>query len=314
MARAVPLGEAAQARAIALATESPDARAWRAFLSRALLLLGAGLILSGVVCFVAYNWSRVGRFGKFVVIAAAIAGAAVYAWRAIPRLTGEIALFAAAVLVGALLAVFGQTYQTGADPYGLFAMWALLILPWVVASRFSATWLLALLLCDVAIGLYWGQVVGARETRDMLWLPVVIGAIHFAALAAWEWQRKLASPWLTERWAQRLVAVVALYAWCVAAIAAVVVPRSAGTAGLIGLTLFAAAVVGMLRFYRRPLDLFMLTIAVVAAMTFGTVVVGKVIDVVVGNPGFFGLMFMAALVIWEITLGLKWYRRARDAA
>lgn len=311
--RALPLSAAALERGLTLATESPDARAWRVFLSRALLLLGAGSVLAGVICFVAYNWANVGRFGKFGVAAAAIAAAAIYAWRAIPKLTGEIALFTAAVLVGALLAIFGQTYQTGADPYGLFATWALLILPWVIASRFSATWVLLLLLIDTAITLYWGQVIGARETRDMLWLPLVVGAIHFGALAAWQWQRKLALPWLTERWAQRFVAVCALYAWWLAATVTLFVSSRAGVAGVIGLALFVIAVAAMVRFYRRPRDLFMMTIAVAAAMAFGTALVGRILFEVM-RVGFFGMMLMAALVVWEITVGLKWYRSMRDAS
>ena len=307
------MSDAALQRGLTIATESPDARSWRAFLSQALLLLGAGLALAGAICFVAYNWSRVGRFGKFAVIDLGIIGAAIYAWRAIPKLTGEIALFAAAVLVGAVLAVFGQTYQTGADPYGLFATWALIILPWVVASRFSATWVLLLVLIDTAIVLYWGQVISPRETRDLLWLPVTIGAIHFGLLAVWQWQRRLAAPWLTERWAQRQLAVFALFPWWFAAVVTVISVSRAGTAGYLGVLLFAVAVAGMLRFYRRPLNLFMLTIAVVAAMALGTVVVGKVLFEII-ELGFFGMMLMAALVVWEITIGIKWYKQVRDAA
>ena len=308
----MPLSDAARDRGLALATESPDASAWRAFLHQALLYLGASLVLAGVISFVAYNWSRVGRFGKFAVIELAIVAAAVYAWRVIPRLVGEIALFSAAVLVGALLAVFGQTYQTGADPYGLFATWAMLILPWVVASRFSATWMLLLVLIDTAIVLYWGQVVSVRDEQQMLWLPVFIGALHFAALATWQWQRKLSSPWLTERWAQRLVAVLALYAWWIAAVVTVFATRRAGLAGILGFALFVAAVVTMMQVYRSPRDLFMMTIALVAAMALGTAIVGRIVFDVM-RVGFFGMMVMAALVIWEITLLLKWYRGMRDA-
>ena len=313
MGRAIPLDDAALQRGLGITTESPDARSWRAFLSRTLLILGAGLVLAGVVCFVAYNWSRVGRFGKFALIDLAIIGAAVYAWRAIPKLTGEIALFAAAVLVGPLLAVYGQTYQTGADPYGLFATWALIVLPWVVASRFSATWVLALVLIDTAIVLYWGQVIGARETRDLLWLPLTIGAIHFGALAAWEWQRRLSSPWLTERWAQRLLAVFALYAWWLIAAVTVVASSRVGPAGYLGTALFGGAVAGMLRYYRRPPDLYMLTTAVASAMALGTVIVGKILFEVI-RLQFFGMMLLASLVVWEITLGIKWYKRMRDAS
>ncbi len=46
---------------------------------------------------------------------------------------GKAALLLATLLLGVFLALFGQTYQTGADPWQLFANWALLILPWEVA-------------------------------------------------------------------------------------------------------------------------------------------------------------------------------------
>ncbi len=73
-----------------------------------------------------------------------------------------MALFAAAVLVGPLLGVYGQTYQTGADPWGLFAFWALLILPWVVVAHFTALWILTIALLDTALVLYWIQVASSR--------------------------------------------------------------------------------------------------------------------------------------------------------
>ncbi len=43
-----------------------------------------------------------------------------------------------------LLAVYGQTYQTGADPYELFFGWAILIIGWVAISRFAPLWPLLL--------------------------------------------------------------------------------------------------------------------------------------------------------------------------
>ena len=45
------------------------------------------------------------------------------------QLPGKVLLLGASVLIGVFLAVFGQVYQTGADAYNLFTMWALLILP-----------------------------------------------------------------------------------------------------------------------------------------------------------------------------------------
>ena len=128
IARAAHLPSHVRSRALTLVDATPDTPAWHQFLSRVLLLLGAGLVLSGVVCFVAFNWDRFGAFAKFALIEIAIAGAAIYGWRALPKLAGQVALSAAAILVGPLLALYGQTYQTGADPYGLFLGWLALIL------------------------------------------------------------------------------------------------------------------------------------------------------------------------------------------
>src|SRR5688572_3617632 len=102
-ATAAVLSDQARRRAIELAVRTPDAPAWRRFLSRALALLGASSILAGVVCFVAYNWDRIGRFGKFALIELAIVAATVFAWRRLPKTSGQVALFSAAVLVGPLL-------------------------------------------------------------------------------------------------------------------------------------------------------------------------------------------------------------------
>jgi hypothetical protein len=49
---------------------------------------------------------------------------------------GLLALLA----IGALFAYFGQTYQTGADPWQLFAVWAVLALPLCLAARSDVLW------------------------------------------------------------------------------------------------------------------------------------------------------------------------------
>ena len=100
-------------------------------------------------------------------------------------------LSAAAVLLGALLAVYGQTYQTGADPWGLFATWALLILPWAVAACFTPLWLLVIGLIDTAHVLYLAQV----RQGDHWELTLVLGlvAVHVLGVMAWEAQSCVAS-------------------------------------------------------------------------------------------------------------------------
>lgn len=119
-------------------------------------------------------------------------------WRlGLERAAGKAALLAASLLVGALLALAGQIYQTGADTWELFAVWALMVFPWVAASRFSALWLFWLGLLNVASSLYfrtWGSFFGLFfDTETQLWwlfaldtaaLCVGVGCRHGLALAS----------------------------------------------------------------------------------------------------------------------------------
>ena len=307
-ATAAGLGSPAIDRAVEIASGTPDASAWKVFLSRTLALLGASLLLAGIVCAVAYNWTRIGRFGKFALLEGAIVIAALLGWRLLPRLSGRIWLFAASVLVGPLLAIYGQTYQTGADPYGLFLTWALLIVPWVIVARFPLLWLLAIALLDRGMMLWWSQVVG---TEDLPALPLAITALHGLALIAWEWQLTRRRPWLEERWAAHVVAAVGLAALTIGSSVFILEDRDAGIAGFLSLVLLAAAIAGALRHYRRVRpDPLMVTLAAVAGMVIVAVFVGRIIFDWL-DLELFGFVLMSAFVIAEITYGLKWYRRSR---
>src|SRR5690606_7868625 len=64
---------------------------------------------------------------------------------------GQASLFAACLLVGALLALVGQTYQSGADTYELSLVWAVLITPWTLLARLPVLWLLLLVLLNLSL-------------------------------------------------------------------------------------------------------------------------------------------------------------------
>ena len=310
-ARAASLSAPAIDRALEIACATPDARAWRRFLARSLALFGSGLLLAGVVCFVAYNWTRLGRFGKFALLEAAILGATLVGWRRLPGLAGQLAIASAAVLVGPLLALFGQTYQTGADPYGLFLGWLIVIIPWVLVARFDLLWVFALVLLDTAVTLFSVQVLGTGAPGSALRAPLMIGGAHALAIIAWEWQRGWPTPWFDGGWAPRTVAAVGFTAMWMVASAFVISDSEAGTEGIAGLLALPVAIGGAFHYYRRVRpDRFMVAAAVGTGMAFAAVVVGRILfatfDVEV--PTFF---LMAAFVIWEITLGISWFRRSR---
>lgn len=133
------------------ATE-PTAASWAAWLDRALLVLGAALLCAGVVVFFAFNWQALHKFARFGVLAVLISALAGFAaLRPAGDAPGRAALFGASVCTGVLLAVIGQVYQTGADAWQLFALWAVLSVPWALAARGAPHWWLTIVLANLAL-------------------------------------------------------------------------------------------------------------------------------------------------------------------
>lgn len=195
--------------ALELAGALPDAQDWRRFLDRFLLFMGATAVGAGAIFFFAYNWQDLGRFAKFALLEAPILAVLIVVWRVgVERLAGKAVLLLASLLVGALLALVGQTYQTGADTFELFAAWALAILPWVLVARFPALWLGWLALVNLAVSLYfltfgilWGMLFAPQK---LLWL---LFGLNTAALAVWEGLAAASGAgWARERWALRVLA------------------------------------------------------------------------------------------------------------
>jgi uncharacterized membrane protein len=193
------------ARAYAAASATPARPGWALLVDRTLLVLGALLAVAGVIFFFAYNWAKLPSSGKFGLIGAGIVlSVAAAQQRTLARLGGRMALVVAALLVGPLLAVYGQTYQTGADPYELFLTWALLATPWAIAARSSLLWGVIIALADITAGLFAEQVLRENDVspwRDGAELLLVAG-IHLVALAAVELAAK------EDRKLARIVALV----------------------------------------------------------------------------------------------------------
>lgn len=186
----------------------PTANQWRGFLDLMLLFMGAVLLGAGVIFFFAFNWQNLGRFAKFALVQAPIVLALAFVWKlGLERAAGKAALLTAALLAGALLALVGQTYQTGADTFELFAAWAAAILPWALVARFPALWLIWLALVNLSLSLYfltfgllWGMLFAPEK---LLWLLFGLNTI---ALALWEGLAIAGLAWLRERWSVRILA------------------------------------------------------------------------------------------------------------
>ena len=162
--------------ALELAQVFPSQDRWRKFLSLVMLATGTLLAGSGVIFFFAYNWNGLPPLVRFAIVETLLIAGFAIAWLR-QGLAARAALFFAALMTGALFALIGQTYQLGADPWQLFALWAVLILPWAVAARQPDLWLLSLLLANVALGLRPWLTFQSTE---------IICAVNVAAHLIWE--------------------------------------------------------------------------------------------------------------------------------
>jgi uncharacterized membrane protein len=143
--------------ALSLADLRPPRAEWREFAVRAMRLGGILSLAAGMIFLVAFNWDNLGMYARFGMVEVPLLAALAVAWiKGVERLPGKLALMLAVLLTGALLALFGETYQTGADVYELFLGWALLALPWVIACRYPPCWGLWLLLANASAALYAG--------------------------------------------------------------------------------------------------------------------------------------------------------------
>lgn len=174
--RADALQPAAVAPARAALSLAMDAPLWRWLLDTLALWLGVALSAAAVIFFIAANWEALGTFARFAGAQALLIVFTVAAARlGLSRPAGQAALWLATVTLGGLLALIGQTYQTGADPWELFSIWALLALPWALAGRSAPLWLLWALVLNLALGLYLTQMHPGhwRHVSTAAWLAVL---------------------------------------------------------------------------------------------------------------------------------------------
>jgi uncharacterized membrane protein len=146
------------------------------------------------------------------------------------------------ILLGALMAYFGQTYQTGADPWQLFFNWALLGLPWIIIARFAPLWLLFLVLLNLSVSLYHdalGAIIpfGIKRDESLFWCLLMLNT---SSLVMWE-LRRTKHTWLNHVWVGRLIAIAAVYSVSGLALIAIFSPGATWLGGFIWLAFMALA-------------------------------------------------------------------------
>ncbi|MDR1889728.1 MAG: DUF2157 domain-containing protein [Zoogloeaceae bacterium] len=173
----------------------PDREAWLAVGMRVCAYAGTLLLASAIIFFFAYNWAALHRFAKIGLAGVGILAGVAAAAFSRPFSTGwRAALFGASLCTGALLALIGQIYQTGADIWELFAAWALLMTPFALLARSSANWFMWLVVVNTALLLTLHQHFGyfeysgsERSTRNeqALFMLASFNLLLLLALERW---------------------------------------------------------------------------------------------------------------------------------
>lgn len=241
-----------------LANVAPNKEQWQQFVNTVLLWIACISLSCAIVFFFAYNWSQMGRFLKFALVEfALISTTLIYLKTPANNLVRVATLTLSCLLVGALMALFGQTYQTGADPWQLFFNWALIITPWALVARNSIIWLLWFVLLNITLVLYCDVhrnpfFIMFYTKVSTLWL---IFAFNLASFSVWQFF-SASHPWMQKTWLMRMLATLAGVSITGLAIEAV---YKLDVINLLALVLWLISLVSMYYCYRiKKVDLFML--------------------------------------------------------
>lgn len=198
----------------------PGGEEWRAYWRHILLLGGALFLTAGVIFLIAWNWADMHRFGRLVLVGGLVAATgAGSVWRGPDSPLGRVLLLCCGISVGPMLAVFGQTYQTGAELWELFRVWAAVLFALALVGKQPALWFVTWLSANVFVMLWLGRAMS--EPLEALGifslLPECILALA-AVVVAWEIAagraragKSLAAGdvpshgWLRSRWLPRLL-------------------------------------------------------------------------------------------------------------
>lgn len=171
-------------------------------------VLGAALGGLGLIFWIAANWETLGRFGRFALLQGLVLVMCLGAFRG-PAARAPLGLLAL-LGIGGLFAYFGQTYQTGADPWQLFALWAVLALPLCLAVHSDVVWAPWALVAMTGISLWVQAHTGHRWRVE----PDDLRAHAIGGLAALALTVALGAPWRRHTgagvWAQRTAMTLAV--------------------------------------------------------------------------------------------------------
>jgi len=151
-----------------------DATSWKKFLPLFFLILAIGFTTAGIISFFTYNWYGLNRFLKIGLIELVLLITILIALFAkISSIIQNVLLTASSVLVGALFAVYGQIYQSGATLYDFFLAWTLFVTLWVIITNYAVLWAFFLYLANITFT-YYVQLETSRVSGHQAFIIVIV--------------------------------------------------------------------------------------------------------------------------------------------
>jgi uncharacterized membrane-anchored protein len=145
-------------------------------------VLGVSSLLTAIVYFFATNWEKLNRWEKFIPVFLLIMGFyGLSVW--LSRQTGrqflsKLSLFASCISFGVGVGLIGQTYNSHADSYSLFAVWFIPALLFAILTKWQPFYVLTYILGHLAYGLYffprWGSNSDTEIIQIAIWLGIAI--------------------------------------------------------------------------------------------------------------------------------------------
>lgn len=279
---------------------------WIAWARKMLLLLGSSLILAGIIFFFAYNWSVMRKLIKFGLIEVGIISCLFGSYQlGLKKLSGKILLLSASILIGVFLAVFGQTYQTGADAFTLFVGWSFLIFGWVIISKFAALWIVWIILINTGLILYWNQVLDTRNSLESEFLFMALAIINISFLFLYEVGNKKQYEWLKNIWPRGLLLISILIYLSIPTTKLIVEVEL--EEGFFGTLFWIILIIFGYRYYRfKIIDMNSIALIILNICVIALIFLGRILFDISDDGGM--ILFFAFVVLGVISTAIYWLK------
>lgn len=210
-----------------------------------IVILGATFGGLGILFLIAANWESLSSMLRFALLEIILGATWFAAWF---RPTSRVPLSLLGFLIcGGLLADIGQTYQTGADPWQLFAIWSILTLPLCLSIRHELLWT-AWAVVGLTASLLFSTTISDRtlfHTSMCSWIPAtgIACAFRFAS-------RSIVGSGI---WPMRLAIIYAMISMGWVAVHSLLTD---GYLGLYFITIISAGILATVFAQRQWFDLF----------------------------------------------------------